>query len=212
MTRLERFVLRERIRDRLAERILRGEYPAGARLVETRIARELGVSQASVREAVRDLEAMRLVESVPYRGAKVRGITEDELSEIYPVRAALEELAGRAAATRITPREVTNLDTEFERMSIAARAGDRRAQVQHDFRFHEGIVSAAGNHTLLEVWRSLHVETRTLVTSMSTQVDLQLITEKHRSVLEAFRARDPERAAKELRDHIEYFGSMILGR
>ena len=69
----------------------------GERLVETRIAQELGTSQAPVREALRDLELLRLVESEPFRGARVRPFGDSELVEIYPVRAVLEELAARLA-------------------------------------------------------------------------------------------------------------------
>ena len=72
-----------------------GELQPGERLVETRIAQELGTSQAPVREALRDLELLRLVESEPFRGSRVRAFGEDELIEVYPVRASLEELAAR---------------------------------------------------------------------------------------------------------------------
>lgn len=65
---IARTVLREQVKDVLLERILRGELEPGERLVETRLARELGTSQAPVREALRDLELMRLVESEPFRG------------------------------------------------------------------------------------------------------------------------------------------------
>src|SRR5438876_8572640 len=96
-----RTVLREQVKEVLLERILRGEYGPGERLVETRIAQELGTSQAPVREALRDLESLRFVESEPFRGARVRAISDEELIEVYPVRAAIEEVAAREAAIRL---------------------------------------------------------------------------------------------------------------
>ncbi len=98
---IERTVLREQVKDVLLQRIVRGELKPGERLVETRIASELGTSQAPVREALRDLELLRMVESEPFRGARVRAFGDDELVEVYPVRAALEELAGKLATKRL---------------------------------------------------------------------------------------------------------------
>ena len=101
---LTRRILREQVKEVLLERILSGAYLPGERLVETRIAQELGTSQAPVREALRELEQLRFVESVPYRGAHVREVSLDELAEVYPVRAAIEEVAARAAADRKSTR------------------------------------------------------------------------------------------------------------
>ena len=88
MSAVTRTVLREQVKELLLERILVGVYRPGDRLVETRIAQELGTSQAPVREALRDLELLRFVESEPFRGARVREVSAEELAEIYPVRAA----------------------------------------------------------------------------------------------------------------------------
>ena len=75
---IERTVLREQVKDVLLQRIVRGELKPGERLVETRIASELGTSQAPVREALRDLELLRMVESEPFRGARVRAFGDED--------------------------------------------------------------------------------------------------------------------------------------
>ena len=111
---IERTVLREQVKDVLLQRIVRGELKPGERLVETRIASELGTSQAPVREALRDLELLRMVESEPFRGARVRAFGDDELVEVYPVRAALEELAGKLATKRLDG-DVAVLETRGRR-------------------------------------------------------------------------------------------------
>src|ERR1700712_4505285 len=113
-------LLREALKERIVERILEGTYGPGERIVESAVAAEFGVSQAPVREALRDLEAMRFVESQPHRGARVRAVTTEELIQIYPVRAALEEVAGREAAPRITADEVALLGEELAGMRRAA--------------------------------------------------------------------------------------------
>ena len=203
-------LLRDAIKERIVERILDGTYGPGERIVESAVAAEFGVSQAPVREALRDLEAMRFVESQPHRGARVREVSSDELVQIYPVRAALEEVAGREAAPRITEEELALLGEELAGMRQAAEAGDLHALMVHDTRFHEIIVEASGNQVLLDVWRSLRVEARSLVSALKSPSDLHAIAELHRPVLQAVRFRDPELAGKEMRAHIEFFGASVI--
>ncbi|WP_129669255.1 GntR family transcriptional regulator [Phytoactinopolyspora endophytica] len=207
---LTRTVLREEIRNRLVERILDGTYPPGARVVESQLAREFGTSQAPVREALRDLEGMRFIETRPHRGARVREVTPEELGHMYPVRAALEEMAGREAAIRMTDEVVAALADEVEGMRRAAVQNDVRAQLTHDRRFHEIIVETAGNPVLLDVWHSLRIETVTLISAIKAHWDLRMIAEMHRPVLRALELRDSGLAASELKAHIEFFASLEM--
>ena len=203
-----RVVLREQVKELILERILSGAYRPGERLVETRIATELGTSQAPVREALRDLEILRFVESEPFRGSRVREISEEELIEIYPVRAAIEEVAAREAATRLDG-DVDALEAELDAMHRAADKNDLHAQVEHDVAFHRLIVEASGNAILLETWLSLGIGPRTIVTAVRTGLDGHEIAERHRPVLEALRARDPDRAGTALRRHLEEFAERL---
>jgi DNA-binding GntR family transcriptional regulator len=205
---VSRVVLREQVKELILQRILTGFYPPGDRLVETRIAQELGTSQAPVREALRDLELLRFVESAPFKGARVREISEEELLEIYPVRAALEELAAREAAVRLDG-VVGVLEAELEAMHTAADEGDLHEQVVHDVNFHRLIVEAAGNRILLDVWGSLRIESRTIITAVRTGMDGHEIAERHRPVLDALRDRDPDRAGAALRRHLEEFADRL---
>jgi DNA-binding GntR family transcriptional regulator len=136
-----RTVLRDQVKTVLLERILAGRYAPGERLVETRIAQELGTSQAPVREALRELELLRFVQSAPFRGSWVREVSDDELVEVYPIRAALEEVAAREAAKNLGG-DVAALEAEVRAMATAA---DVQEQVEHDVRFHRLIVEASGN-------------------------------------------------------------------
>ncbi len=136
---------RERVKDVILQRIVSGEYPPGSRLVETRIAQELGVSQAPVREALRDLEQLGCIVHEPFRGCSVRAFSADELLEAFPVRAALEALAARLAAERISEQELLRLAELLETMRAAARRGDAHGQSQANASFHATIVRAARN-------------------------------------------------------------------
>lgn len=207
MTAIARTVLREQVKDVLLQRIVRGELQPGERLVETRIAQELGTSQAPVREALRDLELLRLVESEPFRGARVRAFREQELVEIYPVRAVLEELAAKEAASRLDG-DVSALEAEVEEMRGAAKSGDLHALVQHDFAFHRRIVEAAGNAVLLQSWKALGVEGRITLTIYGTQVEPGEAAELHVPILEAIRSGSAAAAGREARKHVEYFARL----
>jgi DNA-binding GntR family transcriptional regulator len=205
---LTRTVYREQIKDVLLERILNGDYPPGERIVETRLARELGVSPGPVREALRELELLRLVVSEPFVGVRVRPVSPEELGEIYPVRSGLEEVAARTAAGRLDG-DVRAFERELEAMRLIARTGgDVHGFMLHDVQFHRLIVEASGNRTLIDLWTSLHVEARTMITFMRYG-DLHHIAESHVPILDALRARDPERTATALREHFDYYGRWV---
>jgi DNA-binding GntR family transcriptional regulator len=206
---VSRTPLREQVKELVLERILDGTYAPGDRIVETRLAQELGTSQAPVREALRELELLRFVESEPHRGARVRAVSAEEMAEIYPVRAALEEIAGREAAKRLRG-DVRALEVELEEMRAAARDHDIHRQVEHDVRFHRLIVESAGNATLLEVWSSLRIEARTVITLLAGGIDPAELVELHVPVLEAIRGGDPIEAGRVLRHHVEHFADLFL--
>jgi DNA-binding GntR family transcriptional regulator len=203
---VSRRVLREQIKELLLERILAHEYAPGDRLVETRIAQELGVSQAPVREALRELETLRFVESAPFRGTWVREISDREHAEIYPIRAALEDVAARLAAGRLAGR-VAPLEREVRTM---AKAKDLHEQVEHDVRFHRLIVEASGNARLIELWDSLQVEARTMITAIRTGLDPVEVARRHEPIVEALRTQDADAAGQKIRKHVEDFGRMFM--
>ena len=211
MTAISRTVLREQVKDVLLQRIANGDLKPGERLVETRIASELGTSQAPVREALRDLELLRMVESEPFRGARVRAFGDEELVEVYPVRAALEELAAKEATRRLGG-DVAELEREVEAMRTAARRGDLSALVRHDIGFHRRMVEAAGNPVLEQCWKSLGVEGRITISLYGTYVEPEDAAERHVPILEAIASGKPGAAGREARRHIEEFARIARRR
>ena len=199
---LLRSSLRERIKDVMLQRIVAGVYEPGSRLVETRIAQELGVSQASVREALRDLEHIGCVIYEPYRGCSVRSFSVEELLEAFPVRAALEALAARLAAQHMTRAELRELHALYDAIVAAARANDPHEQSQADAAFHAAIARGARNPTLERQWSFLEPYSRTFLTVSRPGTDLSAVAEQHLPVLEALEARDGERAAAAMEEHL----------
>lgn len=208
-TAISRSVLSDQVKDRLLQAILAGRYPLGSRIIETRVARELGISQAPVREALRDLEALGIVEIAAFRGARVRRPTAAELLEAYGVRTVLESLGARLAVARITARDLDELQGLIDEMEQSARDGDTHAEAAADARFHGRIIEIAGNATLERVWRSLEPFSRTYITMIVPGVDLRRFPPLHPPILAALRARDPELAAEALRRHFNDAGAML---
>jgi DNA-binding GntR family transcriptional regulator len=202
MAEFTRSNLREQVKDVILQRIVDGSYPPGVRLVETRIAQELGVSQAPVREALRDLEQLGCIVHEPFRGCSVRAFSADELLEAFPVRAALEALAARLAAERIDEDELLRLAELLDVMRAAARRGDAHDQSQANASFHATIVRAARNATLERQWSLLEPFSRTYISVSRPGLDLRALSERHVPILEALRARDPDAAAEAMHDHL----------
>jgi DNA-binding GntR family transcriptional regulator len=206
--RATRLLLREHIKEMILERILTGVYEPGERLVETRLAKEFETSQVPVREALRELEVLRFVESEPFRGARVRAVSRAEMVEIFPVRSAIEEVAVRLATVELDG-EVEELERHLGAMETAAAEGDRHEQVISDVAFHRTIVEASGNSILGDVWLSLRVEGRTMITSLGAGIGLEDIVAIHEPILAAIRAKDPDAAVEAMHRHFEVLRSML---
>lgn len=208
-TAISRRVLSDQVKDRLLQAILDGRHPPGSRIVETLVARELGTSQAPVREALRDLEALGLVQIEPFRGARVRLPTTDELLEAFAIRSELESLGARLAIGRIRDEDIVDLQADLREMTRAADAGDARAQAVADARFHARIIDVSGNRTLGRVWRYLEPFSRTYITVVSPGADLHRIADLHVGVEEALRLRDPAKATLAIERHFVDAGEML---
>jgi DNA-binding GntR family transcriptional regulator len=200
---IPRSVLADRVKDRLLQDILAGRYPPHARIIETRVARELGTSQAPVREALRGLEALGVIEILPFRGARVRRPTAHELLEAYAVRAELEALGARLGVPRMTDAELQELEAIHDDMQRAADSGDRHEVAVADARFHARLLRLAANATLERVWSSLEPFSRTYITLVAPGADEHWTADLHPRIIAALRTRDPEAVVAALRRHFD---------
>ena len=207
--RRERRVLRDEIRDELIAQILSGRVAPGERIVEMRVAEQFGVSQAPVREALRDLDLLGFVVSSPFRGAIVRQISVEELVQLYPIRAVLEGLAARDAATKIDAVSLKKLENLLATMRSAAARGDIRRAVEADFAFHVMIVEASANRLLQQIWDRMRLATTTFLTMSKSHHSLSEIAERHAAVVEALRTRNPAAAEAAMRLHIAEPGEWL---
>lgn len=207
---IQRVVLSEQVKEELLDDILSGRVKPGDRLVESQIAKRMGMSQSPVREALRDLVAMRFVEVQPHKGARVRSIQRREILEIYPVRAALEELAGKLAVENGADC-FDELSESLAMMMRAFKARNARKMAHWDTRFHRAIIASAGNQILISAWDSLMIEARTFVTLsnlIATHPEIDLAA-RHRPIIDALHSGDAERCGQVMRDHVVEFGDVM---
>jgi DNA-binding GntR family transcriptional regulator len=200
---ITRSVLSEQVKGRLLQAILDGRYPPGARIVETRVAKEFGTSQAPVREALRDLEALGVVETAPFKGARVRQPTTAELLEAFDVRAILEGHGAVLAIENVTADDLERLIELVDRMRAAAIEGDPIAEATADTEFHRLIMHQSGNATLERVWSTLEPFLRTYITIVSPGVDRRAVADRHMPIVEALRRGNADLIEEAFRVHFE---------
>jgi DNA-binding GntR family transcriptional regulator len=197
----------------VAQWIFKGELTAGQKLIEQEVALRLGVSRGPVREAFRALEDLGLVQIEQNRGAFVRKIDLDEAIEIHDVYSALEELATRTAARRLSARQIAELQSLVESMDAAAEAEDLDRYYSLNLSFHQCLVEGSGNQKLLSIYNrllnELHLFRRF---GLMQRGEMQLSNREHHQILDKIAAGDPEGAAEAMRSHTsERRRKMLLG-
>lgn len=200
---VSRMVLSDQVKDHLLRAILAGRFAPGERIIETRVARDLGVSQAPVREALRDLENLGLVESSPFRGARVRHPSTSELIDAIAVRAQLEALGLRLAFERLTEADRSALHRSLDEMRAAARTADAYAEAKADAAFHGRLIEVAGNAVLHRQWHAIEPFSRTYITLVSPGADQHVIADLHGGIVDALDAGDCTAALDALARHFE---------
>lgn len=135
--------------------IMSGDLPVGHRLLIRELAKDLGTSVMPVREAIRRLEEAGLAEKSPYKGAVVKGLSRDDLLQIYEVRLTLEAQAAGAGAARITQRDLARMRHHHEQMLTALEERRVADVLDHDEQLLSVLFAAAGNEVLLELIRTL---------------------------------------------------------
>jgi phosphonate utilization transcriptional regulator len=187
----------------LERRILAGDLQAGAKLNEAAIADMLGVSRGPVREAFRSLEESGLVRLEKNRGVFVRQISLEEADEIYELRAALDEFAGRRVAQRAAAADIRELRVLVERMDKAAARDELDAYYLANLEFHDRLVELAGNAKLLATYRrlvnELHLYRRA---TLAQQGALPISTREHHDIVEKISAGQAAAAGRALYDHV----------
>lgn len=194
--------LRTLVFEDLRERIITGQLPGGTRIVEDRVASELGVSRNPVREALRMLEAEGLIQMSARRGAIVSSIGPDEASKVFEVRIPLESLAARLAARKATAEEIAELrDLLASGADEGSTGADVRALGRRNTDFHTRIHEIAGNSYLAEVMRGLAGRMEWIF-RQNALVRAPGSLKEHVAIVDAIESRDEDLAARLSAQHV----------
>ena len=197
--------------------IVEGRYAPSQRLVEQRIAEELGLSRTPVREALRMLEAEGLVVSARNRGAMVRPMSSTEVVDLYGLRIRLESYAVEVATERATEAELGELVEAADAFGEVRRTTDVDAvegvRLLHEAnrRFHDGILVAARHHRL-ETMLARTVDTPLVFQAFRTfgPAEIERSDTFHHLIVEAMCRRDPNRATALMAEHIAQGRDAVL--
>lgn len=140
--------------------ILNGDLPAGSPLVERRIADDMGISRAPVREALRTLEEEGLVVTIPYKGSYVNRITPETMDEILSLRTVLEGFAAERALPELRAESMASLRSILSDMRAAAAAGREDGLVTAHLAFHRVLYERSRHSLLLQFWNMMEGQLR----------------------------------------------------
>ena len=194
----------QQIAETLRSSIIAGRYEPGERLIETTLSSELGTSRGPVREALRQLENEGLVMSLPYRGAVVLGVSDDEVQGVLiPIRLTLERYSFTRALERLTDDDFAELGKQIWLMEEAGKADDLTKLVEADLCFHEIVITASGQLHTVQIWRTIAPRIRAYFYRYERSRSFEETVEEHRILLAALQTRDPEIALAQLERHID---------
>lgn len=197
--------LRSNIKDYIQKQIADGVYQPGDRIVETRLAKELEVSQAPVREAILELSAMGLLEERPYSGTYVRNLSLAEIEDIFEIRAFVEEYAARRAAKRVTPEQLAQMESVLKEMDQK----DLSEFVQLDMDFHGLVMDAAGSPALKRAWKILRMAEWTYLCAAVTAFSMEELIAQHWKIYQYLKDRSETSAGAYMFLHIKGFGEEL---
>lgn len=200
--------LRSNIKEYIQQQIAEGVYRPGDRIVETRLAKELDVSQAPVREAMLELATMGLLEERPYSGTYVRNFTIAEIEDIFNTRAFIEEYAAKRAAKQVTEEQLAEMEAVLDEMD---RNRELSAFVHLDVEFHGLVMDAAGSPALKRAWTLLRMAEWTYLCAAITAFSLDELIAQHRKIYQYLKAHEEASAGAYMFLHLKGFGDE-LGR
>ncbi|HVN96559.1 MAG TPA: GntR family transcriptional regulator [Syntrophorhabdaceae bacterium] len=196
--------LRKKVLDHLREKILNGEIEADERLIETTLAREIGISRTPVREALHNLERERLIKAIPRVGYVVARMKEREMEEICKIRMAIEGLALRWAIERSQKKLAEELKKNVLKQEKEILKENLRAYAELDGQFHEASARLSGSDRLLEMapmlrWHMLRFRRQSIYMINNAVRSMK----GHKRILQAIERSDPEAAVAALERHLQ---------
>lgn len=195
--------LRGRVFVTIENDILNGKYQPGDSLNESKVANELKVSRTPVREAIRQLELEGLVAYIPNKGAIVKGMSPEDIRDIYDIRIKIEGLAAKRAAENMTPAQLKELKEVVEFEEFYTNKEDTEQILRLDTRFHEIIFKASGSRLLNRTLTSFHhYIQRARNLSLKDKDRAVKALKEHMAIMKAIEKKDRDKAETLMAQHI----------
>lgn len=195
----------EQVRRAILAEILSGRWRPGERLLEARLSKELGVSQATVNAALQDLHNQGLVTKLLNRSTNVSRYTLEDIERLFAVRVLLEPSAAAAVSAAWCAKAKARLVAQVEAMRRAARSRDLASFCIADYEFHQEIYRLSGNPFLAQAAEAIAAAPFAYVLCGRLEAlptDYAALAEDHQEIITAI-ARGPEEAARATRGRIE---------
>lgn len=199
--------------EELRRLIFNGELAAGSDHLETELAVRLNMSRTPVREAALALEAQGLLEMRPRKGVRILALSPHDMREVYEVLTALESVAARNAANAgYNDSELAGLERAIDNMDAALDTGDLRAWADADDDFHSELVRLGGNSRIMSVVAMMADQVRRArAMTLYIRDKPSKSNEDHRSVLDAIRNGEPDKAYQIHHAHRTQAQATLLG-
>ena len=192
------------VTERLRTAIVNGSLKPGSQLSEVELATSFGVSRGPVREALQRLVQEGLLLSEPHRGVFIPVLTDDDVSDIYVAREALESAAIRSIVTNGTFGVVSQeLGQYVAQMESAAAEGDWEAVGDADLEFHVALVDASGSPRLRRMFSTVISETRLCLGALTAAEARADLVPEHRQICDLMQAGKTDQALAVLRKHYD---------
>jgi DNA-binding GntR family transcriptional regulator len=194
--------IREEVIEYIKERILSGTMAAGDRIVETKLAKEMGISTTPIRAALRYLEGEGIIMTLPNKGPIVCPLDKNDVFEIYTVRSMLEGLAIRLVTLNATAEDIADLEQVYEKMLHKVNDNSVKTLLAYSFSVHEKIVTLSRNAHLIAKYQSLSLQIALVNRLVGTATPKQEAADMHLELIEAVKSKDPDFAETVIRKHI----------
>lgn len=197
--------LKDNAYDAISFGILNGQIPVGTRLIESDLSNQLGISRGPIREALNNLEQDGFVQLIPYKGAVVGDISQEETEEVFiPIRRLIENYAFNRAHKILQSEDYSNLETIVDKIKIAYENKSYELATKYDFEFHKYIMNKCTTPALNSVWHSLsaRITRKIYLQTMDSEIAHDMV-EQHQEILRFIKNDEKKNLERILEHHFD---------
>ncbi len=202
--------LREKIVETIRNAIVNGQLPAGTRVAEPDLADKFGISRTPIREAFRQLESEGFITVVPRKGAIVASLSFKDVADFYDLKAILEGYAARAAAKKLTDKDIAKMEAVNRQMETAAAKKEVRKVLALHNEFHDIFLKACGNEKLHTIVQNLVMQFQRFRLILAMPGKIEGSIRQHWEIIDAFRKQDGAMAESLVQKNAQYGKKILL--